>query len=319
MLSALAERAPAGVDGEALGRAFYEVCVAEVQALKPGNVSFHAGGHGMRADDFVASARAAAPALCLPGLGCGARVLAAVEATRQVVACNTNLGIVLLCAPLACAAQATRPQAPLRARLEAVLQGLTVADAVLAYRAIRLANPGGLGYSARHDVAQEPEVSLLEAMREAAGRDRVAAQYAGGYADVFDAGLPLYRQAVARRGAGEWATVELYLAYLARFPDSHVARKHGDAVARQVSAAARPLAGRLAACPDAAAMAPELLEWDALLKERGINPGTSADLTVATLFAARIEDMLSSPAPLVAARDDAVSGVLPTVSSTKLA
>jgi triphosphoribosyl-dephospho-CoA synthetase len=35
-----------------------------------------------------------------------------------------------------------------------------------------------------------------------------------------------------------------------------------------------------------------LLGWDAALKSRGINPGTSADLTVATLFAYRLSSML---------------------------
>ena len=36
----------------------------------------------------------------------------------------------------------------------------------------------------------------------------------------------------------------------------------------------------------------ELLEWDAVLKARGINPGTTADLTVATLFAHRLQSVL---------------------------
>jgi triphosphoribosyl-dephospho-CoA synthase len=34
-----------------------------------------------------------------------------------------------------------------------------------------------------------------------------------------------------------------------------------------------------------------LLGWDAALKSRGINPGTSADLTVATLFASALTSM----------------------------
>jgi triphosphoribosyl-dephospho-CoA synthase len=43
-----------------------------------------------------------------------------------------------------------------------------------------------------------------------------------------------------------------------------------------------------------AALLPDLLTWDTLLKERGINPGTSADLTVATLFAHRLRTILPS-------------------------
>ena len=47
-----------------------------------------------------------------------------------------------------------------------------------------------------------------------------------------------------------------------------------------------------AAARDPEEMAEGLLGWDAALKTRGINPGTSADLTVATLFAS--ESVLDS-------------------------
>ncbi len=64
--------------------------------------------------------------------------------------------------------------------------------------------------------------------------------------------------------------------------DSHVRRKHGPAVAAAVRAEAEALRAGLdlGAAPVAA-----LLAFDRDLKERGINPGTSADFTVATLFA----------------------------------
>lgn len=311
MLSARTDEHRRILEGEPLARAFYEACLTEVQALKPGNVSFHSGGHGMRAEDFVASAHAAAPVLAAANLGCGARILAAIEATRRVVACNTNLGIVLLAAPLACAAQSRRGAGSLRDRVKAVLDVLSVADAELAYHAIRLANPGGLGHSEQHDVADAPRVSLLAAMQQAAPRDRVARQYASAFEDVFEIGIRAWRTALARRGQQDWAAVEVYLAFLSRFPDSHVARKYGIESARSVSAEARVYAERLAGCDDAPALGPALLEWDAALKARGINPGTSADLTVATLFAARVEDMLSSPVPLVAARDSQQVGFAP--------
>jgi triphosphoribosyl-dephospho-CoA synthase len=39
---------------------------------------------------------------------------------------------------------------------------------------------------------------------------------------------------------------------------------------------------------------PALLTWDAALKAKAKNPGTSADLTVATLFAHRLRTTLPS-------------------------
>ena len=214
------------------------------------------------------------------------------EATRAVVAFNTNLGIVLLCAPLAHAALRPAVEPGLRERLRAVLAQLDIEDAELAYRAIRLAQPGGLGSSPRHDVSSAPSVTLLEAMQEARLRDRIAWQYATGFEDVFESGTGLVRAALARWGSTEWAAVAVYLAFLARYPDSHVARKHGDEVAREVVSQAEGAARALQGAAHPAAALPALQVLDGWLKARSINPGTTADLTVASLFAVALEDLL---------------------------
>ena len=122
----------------------------------------------MTVDDFLCSAEVAAPAIAAEGEPVGRRILGAVEATRAAVGQNTNLGILLLCAPLALAAERAAGPAALWPALEEVLAGLTVDDARLAYRAIRLASPGGLGRSDAADVQDEPAITLLEAMRLAA-------------------------------------------------------------------------------------------------------------------------------------------------------
>jgi triphosphoribosyl-dephospho-CoA synthase len=49
---------------------------------------------------------------------------------------------------------------------------------------------------------------------------------------------------------------------------------------------------RLRKCGAPDLLLSDLLGWDATLKRRGINPGTSADLTVATLFAYRLQGIL---------------------------
>ena len=46
---------------DAISRGFLDACLAELDALKPGNVHRHGRGHSMTVDDFVASAKAAAP------------------------------------------------------------------------------------------------------------------------------------------------------------------------------------------------------------------------------------------------------------------
>lgn len=274
---------------------FRAACRAELEALKPGNVHFYADGHGMTAADFVASADAAAPCIAAPGQAVGARILAAAEATRAACGQNTNLGILLLCAPLAVAAETG---GALRPSLAKVLGGLDRGDAVLAFAAIRLVSPGGLGRSDRHDVAHEPTVTLLEAMREAARRDRIAMQYLNGFADVFESAV---RLAACRLSGWDdnWAVVSTFLALLARFPDSHVARKHGLAIAEELQAEARVLESLLRAAPRPEALLDPLMALDRELKRRGINPGTTADLTVASHFAAGLDLAMASASPSI--------------------
>ncbi|MBV9756193.1 MAG: triphosphoribosyl-dephospho-CoA synthase, partial [Alphaproteobacteria bacterium] len=250
---------------------------------KPGNVGLHAGGHGMTAEDFRRSADAAASPLCAQGAPLGRRILAAIEATRGAVGQNTNLGIILLAAPLAMAAE--RGEGDLRAALVRVLHQADLADAEAVFRAIVLASPGGLGEAPRHDVREPATVTLAVAMAAAAERDRIAWQWTHGFADVFGPGLATYAAARARWADPRWAALAAYLRFLASIPDSHVARKFGLAEAERIRAEATPMQARLRAETDPERLLPELLAWDAALKRRGINPGTSADLTVATIFA----------------------------------
>ena len=268
----------------AVSAAVWRACIEELEAPKPGNVSFDSAGHGMEAQDFVTSARCCADVLGTPGMSLGGRVLGSIAATRTAVGCNTNLGIVLLCAPLAQAALEGDPERPLRARLADVIAAAGVGDTERIFTAIRLAAPAGLGFSERHDVRTPAQAPLLAVMREAEDRDRIARQYARGFVDVFDLGLA----ALARhriRWPGAQAVVALYLTFLARFKDSHIERKLGTVAAEGVRLEASRLVESLKSSKLPEMSVEKLAHFDRNLKRRGINPGTSADLTVATLLA----------------------------------
>lgn len=274
---------------ELIGEAFRSACLAELQALKPGNVHVFADGHRLTREQFVRSADAATAPLAAPGARVGRRIFDAVAATRRVVGTNTNLGIILLCAPLAAAAEADHVE--LRTALVAVLDDLDTDDADLAFRAIVRAAPAGLGRVAANDVTEPARVTLRDAMADAAERDRVARQYVTGFADVFETGLPRLAAATARGWTEDWSLSAVYLGFLAGFPDSHIVRKYGAVVAEQVQKSAIEFQARLQSAPspwDPSRLSDELLAWDAALKADSINPGTSADLTVATLFAHRL-------------------------------
>lgn len=273
---------------------FVGACEAELDAPKPGNVHVFADGHGMTASDFLASAKAAAPFIAAPQSTVGARIEGAVEATRARVGQNTNLGIILLCAPLAQAA-ATAQSADLRRETRRVLQALDINDAAAAFRAIAHAQPAGLGDAPQHDVNAPAETTLLEAMRAAADRDRIAWQYANGFADIFDLGLETLAEARKRGADAPLATLSVYAALLAAFPDSHIARKHGRAAAEAVCGEAALFEKGLKNADGREAAFELALEFDRALKRRGLNPGTSADLTVAVLFADYLAAILARP------------------------
>jgi triphosphoribosyl-dephospho-CoA synthase len=316
---------------------FLRACELDVAVRKPGNVSRASAGHGMQAEMFVASANAAADPLFERAARVGDRIEAAVNATFGAVGCNTNLGILLLCAPIACAVErapdATTPRT-LRAAIEAVLADLNLADSQAAYRAIARAHPGGLGTAANEDVRDPAGVGLRAAMSLASHRDSIARQYRDGYADLFDIALPALfahhssgfslmsandlgdiRPALgatertadpainpAPDSAADSAPINasiqrLYLTLLSRYADSHIVRIHGEAVAHSVMAAAQ---GWLAAANRAQDLDgdADFITWDATLKAHRINPGTTADLTVAALvIAGLVADAQAGPNP----------------------
>ena len=280
------------LDPQIISQAFIDSCEGELLAPKPGNVHIFAEGHGMTAQDFISSSAAAAPFIAQPGLHVGQRILGAVQASFAAVAQNTNLGIILLCAPLAHAAlNAQGPNLRIEARRQ--LHTLDQQDAADAYQAISLAAPAGLGTSKNHDVRGSARTTLRGAMEVASPRDRIAWQYIHDFDDIFNLGLPTLREARQRGQDAPWSTLTLYLTFLRAFPDSHVARKYGTAAAETLYRDAQIKYKEINDLDRSEAFA-AALSWDHALKQQRLNPGTSADLTVASLFADRLAQTLAN-------------------------
>lgn len=258
-------------------------CLLEVSSPKPGNVSPDRHFHDTRYEDFLASAVAIGPALAQAHItSLGRTIRCAVEDTLRWTRSNTNLGIVLLLAPLARAA--LQEHGDLRDRLRRVLSETTVDDAVEVYAAIRQARPGGLGRSNVEDVADRPTVTLQQAMALAAERDSIAREYVTSFARTFEIGVPAL--VAARREGLTWAdaAVETYLALLESGTDTHIARKLGLEEAEMVSRRAREV--RAAGATRSPAGRQALMELDRELRDprNRRNPGATADLTCAALF-----------------------------------
>jgi triphosphoribosyl-dephospho-CoA synthase len=279
--------------GNCIGLYAQLACIWEATARKPGNVHRYQDFADMSYVDFLLSAAAIAPILDrADSQRVGMTVLEGVRATRRLVNCNTNLGILLLLAPLA----AVPPDEDLRAGVERILSQLDVADSRAVYEAIRLANPGGLGQTSVEDVRDEPTLGLRQIMALAGDRDLVARQYANGFREVFDDGLAALERALAPssptalpRSGGEGrfadqlesAIIRCHVELLAKHPDSLITRKCGHATAEEASRRAQQAL-------DAGFTAVDVAELDAWLRADGQrrNPGTTADLVTACLFAA---------------------------------
>lgn len=278
-------------------------CLFEVSVEKPGNVSPRGGFIDARFEDFAASAVAIGPAMRDAGLATvGETIARAAVDTRRLVATNTNLGMILLLAPLARAAARLEAGGDLRAALGRVIANLTVRDARLAYGAIRAASPAGMGEVDRHDVGEDVTVTLREAMDVARDRDSIAREYVTDFEITFALGAGTLRRCWQDGAAFSDAVVTAFLTILSEVPDTLIARKNGAAAAEDVSRrAARVLAVGGSLSEQGRARLAELARelGDAA---HALNPGTTADLVAASVFVVLTEGGMLADVPALTAR-----------------
>jgi triphosphoribosyl-dephospho-CoA synthase len=277
---------------QALIEAYQRACEIELQAFKPGNVSVYSPAHDMTVEDFILSAKVSAEPVSNPDYSLGEKIFYAVKATREAVGCNTNLGIILLAAPLMQAYWQRQIGQSLRESLMVVLANTTLQDAEWAFKAITLAAPGGLGKSEQQDVNQAPEVTLLEAMQIASLKDRIALQYTNGFKDIFDFSVLQYNRAFVLSGESSWSALSVFAELLAKFPDSHIERKFGSQYSEWIAAEMATLCEALNNAGTLDELVPMLHRLDQTFKAKRINPGTTADLTVATLLVVFLEKLI---------------------------
>ncbi len=275
-----------------VGECFTLATIMEATVPKPGNIHRGADFEDASYPDFIVAAALVGPMLeAAVGQPLGFTIHAAVATTRAAVQTNTNLGTLLLIAPLS----KVPPYWPLAENVEHVLANLTSQDARDVYEAIRYAQPGGLGKVAAADIADEPPEDLLAAMRLAADHDMVARQYATNFRDVFETVVPWIRAAVEAGPDLPAAIVHVHVQLMARFPDSLIARRCGLSIAEQSAARAQRVldSGK----PGDEAYDSGLSDLDFWLRADGHqrNPGTTADLVAAGLFVALREGIIKSP------------------------
>ncbi len=286
------------MDSQWAGWAAQLACIFEVLAEKPGNVTRYKDCANLRMEQFMVSAAAVGPAFMhADSASVGEIILRAATDTRRLSGVNTNVGILLLLGPLVRAATTGHPRG-LRAALREVLRGLDVEDAHLAFKAILLAAPQGLDNVEKGDVRTTPlDMTLLDAMAMAKDRDSLAREYTTDFAIVFDIGLPCLTGLWAEGRRLSDATVQTFLTILARVPDTDIARKLDRQAALEVSKQAARILELGGVFREQGKEA--LASFDSRLRdqERRYNPGTTADLIAAVLFAFLITESAPERVP----------------------
>ena len=255
---------------------------------KPGNVDRHRDLEDLRFEHFLAGAVGAQRGLeqAANGGAVGPAFERSVEGMAAQGGGNTQFGALLLLVPLVRAAADDLSQ-PV---VEAICEDTTVADAAGFYRAfdhvdVFVGDPPAemepLDVRRGSDAVpalEERGLTLFDVMGQSVPGDDVAREWVRGFERSFTAAERL----VEADGPLTERAAAVFLSLLAERPDTLVATRSGEAVAQKVTERANELIERNALETDR-----ETVERFAdELVERGVNPGTTADITAAGLFIA---------------------------------
>jgi len=262
------------------------VCDTEIKSLKPGNVHKYSEGHGMNLKDFLKSSLIISKCLTKNNLDLGKKILISVNEIQNKIKKNTNLGIILMLSPIATIVQeeGVISKEELLKKIKSLIKKQNIKNSIPIFKAISLTSPGGLGFSKKYDVNEPPNTNLYKAMEFAKKKDLIARQYCNGFEDIYKIGIPAYKKFYNKWGKVDWALTGVYLTFLKKFNDSHIVRNKGNKIATSIKKEAKKYYFFLKRNKNLTKIKKKLLIFDKKLKSKKINPGTTADLTVATLL-----------------------------------
>jgi len=261
-------------------------CDTEMKSLKPGNVHQYSQSHDMHVKDFFKSSSIISKCLTNNNLDLGKKILTSVNEIQNKIKKNTNLGIILMLSPIVTVVQKEGiiSKKKLLKKIKSLIKKQNIKNSIPIFEAIALTSPGGLGFSKKYDVNKLPKISLYKAMEYSKKRDLIARQYYNGFKDIFNIGIPAYKKFYNKWGKVNWALTGVYLTFLKKFNDSHIARNKGNEIATSIKKEAKKYYFFLKRNKNLIKIKKKLLIFDKKLKSKRINPGTTADLTVATLL-----------------------------------
>jgi triphosphoribosyl-dephospho-CoA synthase len=227
-------------------------------------------------------------------IGLGELILEAVLETDRWVANNTNLGIMMLLIPISAAAGMSEEIEELRSKLDQIMKSTTPQDAANLYKAINIANAGGMGEQDDLDVSDDASVhkliengiNMYNVLEMSSEWDCLSYELTHGMPVTFQTGFPIFKDIQEKYNTNQ-ATVQTFLNILAQNPDTLIRRKYGEDKAQVVSAIAKSVLHRGGILTQEGIS--KLVEFDQQLIQNKLNPGTTADLTASSIMVAYLD------------------------------
>lgn len=266
---------------------------------KPGNVHRTRDYDDMVFEDFVISGivigdtiREACSDVDVENPLLGKYILQAVAETDRWIKNNTNLGIVMMTTPIAVATSISDDFDEIRPNIVKLMANTSVDDACDLYDAINIADAGGMGDQDEYDVAsdnakqelRDNNQTMYDVLKISAPWDMLAREMTTDMPAVFEIGYPTYHKLKEEKSLND-ACVLTFLTILSQVPDTLISRKYGSDEALKISMMTRDLLK----LKDSGDFAERLQEFDDYLFDNHYNPGTTADLTAASIFVSNLK------------------------------
>ena len=266
---------------------------------KPGNVHRTRDYDDMVFEDFVISGivigdtiREACTDVDVENPELGKYILDAVAETDRWIKNNTNLGIMMMTIPIAVAAAISEDFDDIRPNVVKLMANTSVDDACDLYDAINIADAGGMGDQDEYDVASENakqelrdnNQTMYDVLKISAPWDMLAREMTSDMPAVFEIGYPAYHELKEEESLND-ACILTFLTILSQVPDTLISRKYGNDEALKISMMTRDLLK----LKDSSEFNERLSEFDDYLFKNHYNPGTTADLTAASIFVSNLK------------------------------
>lgn len=261
---------------------------------KPGNVHRTRDYDDMVFEDFIISGIVIGDAICeacsdvdVENPKLGKYILQAVSETDRWIKNNTNLGIVMMITPIAVAASISNSFDEIQDNVKLLMKNTSVDDACDLYDAINIADAGGMGEEEEYDVASDSAkqdlrddgLTMYDVLKISATKDMLGREMTSGMPFIFEKGYPTYHKLVQEKTQNE-ACVLTFLEILSQVPDTLISRKYDEDEALKVSMMTRDLLKMR----DSSDFEKQISDFDDYLYKNKYNPGTTADLTAASIF-----------------------------------